>query len=101
MHRFTGTWARRSLRRALPSRRIGDRGRVHRATGLRARLERERLTKQYRTGKRVRLSRRNKWVLFLLFLLSLLACAAGGWLGMHYHHYGDAAVTWPASEIHT
>lgn len=76
MHRFDQSWARR--------------GRVQRGTGLRARLERERLAKQYRTGKRVRLSRRDKWVLLLLCLLALLACAAGGWLGMHYRHHGDA-----------
>ena len=87
MLRFTRKWARRTL----PTNDYVNLSDIHisikKNSGLRAQLERERRAKQFRRGERVRLTHRERWMAVLLLLLILLACAVGGWLGMHFHHH--------------
>ena len=90
MLRFTGNRARRTLPGTVLGLRAASQHGRRRYSGLRAQLERERRAKQLRRGKRVRLTGREKWVAVLLLLLILLACAVGGWLGMHFHHHESA-----------
>ncbi len=87
MLRFTRKWARRTLPTTVFGPRAASHSGRRRCSVLRAQLERERRAKQFRRGERVRLTHRERWMAVLLLLLILLACAVGGWLGMHFHHH--------------
>ena len=95
MLRFNPKWTYRVLPASFTPRRAGRPGGPSRYNGLEARLERERRSRQIRLGRRVRLSTRDKWVALLLFVLFLFACAAGGWLGLHFRFHEGAAKAKP------
>ena len=68
---------------------LGLRAGRPRPGGFAARLGKER---KHRRAVRMRLSNRDKWAAVVFIAVFLLALAAGGWLGMHYHHHGGSSI---------